>query len=98
MQETSIEAESRLADLKKRLEHQESETREAKAKFKFSLDESEKLKSGFAADKKAWDEEKAALVQGAESAEASLKEVTAELSDLKCHISQMTSAIFGKQY
>ena len=62
MQETSIEAESRLADLKKRLEHQESETRKAKAKFKFSLDESEKLKSGFAADKKAWDEEKAALM------------------------------------
>ena len=68
MQETSN-------DLKKRLEHQESETQEAETKFKFSLDEWEKPKSGFAADRKAWDEEKVALVQRAESAEAPLKEI-----------------------
>ena len=38
-QEASTEAESQLADLKKRLKHQESETRKAEAKFKFTLDE-----------------------------------------------------------
>ena len=90
MQETSN-------DLKKRLEHQESETRKAEAKFKVSLDESEKMKCGFASDIKAWDKEKAALVQTAKSTEAFLKEVTVELYGLKRHISQMTSAIFGKQ-
>ena len=97
-QEASTEAESQLADLKKRLKHQESETRKAEAKFKFSLDESKKPKAEFSADKKAWDGEKVALVQRAECAEASLKEVTAELSGLKRHISQITTAIFGKKF
>ena len=97
-QEASTEAESQLADLKKRLKHQESETRKAEAKSKFSLDELEKLKPGFAADRNARDEEKAALVQRVKYVEASLKEVTAELSGLKRHISQITTAIFGKKF
>ena len=84
-------------NLKKNLDHQESDTGKAKAKFKFSLDESEKLKSRFSVNKKAWDEEKVALIQREESAEATLKEVTIELSGLKRHISQMTSAICGKK-
>ena len=62
----------------------------------FCLDENEKLKSGFSTEKTTWVEDKIALTQRAENAESSLKEVTAELSSLKHHISQMTSAIFAK--
>nr|XP_020158762.1 uncharacterized protein LOC109744078 [Aegilops tauschii subsp. strangulata] len=57
--------------------------------------EQEKLKSEFEAEKKAWNEEKIALTQQAETAEKALEEVTAELCGLKHHVSQMVSAIFG---
>ena len=46
--------------------------------------------------KNAWDEEKIALTQRAEKAEAALQEATTELTGLKCQVSQMVSAIFGK--
>ena len=85
-----------MTDLKTRLEAQEAETRKADSKFKFSLDENEKLKTEFNTEKAAWAEEKAALIQRAEKAEASLEEVTTELTGLKHHINQMTFAIFGK--
>ena len=83
-----------MANLKTRLELQEAETRKADSKFKFSLDEAEKLKTGFDAERAAWAEEKTALVQRAENAEASLQEVTTELTGLKRHITQMTAVIF----
>ena len=95
-QEASSQFQSQLTDLKSRLEAQEAETRKADSKFKFSLDENEKLKTEFNTEKAAWAEERAALIQRAEKAEASLEEVTTELTGLKHHINQMTFAIFGK--
>ena len=50
----------------------------------------------FEVEKKAWAEEKIALTHRDEKAEAALEEVTTELSDLRRHVSQMVSAIFGK--
>ena len=85
-----------MTDWKTRLEAQEAKTRKAESKFKFSLDENKKLKTEFNAEKATWAEEKAALIQRAEKAEASLEEMTTELTGLKHHITQMTSAIFGK--
>ena len=72
-----------MTDLKTRLEAQEAETRKADSKFTFSLDENEKLKTDFNTKKAAWAEEKAALIQRAEKAEASLEEITTELTSLK---------------
>ena len=96
MQESSSPFQSQLTDLKTRLEAQEAETRKAESKFKFSLDKNEKPKTEFHVEKATWAEEKAALLQRAEKAEASLEEVTTELTGLKRHITQMTSAVFGK--
>ena len=96
MQDALSLTESQLVDVKNRLEHQEAETRKADSKFKFSLDENEKLKAIFATERAVWEEEKASLLQKAEAAESSLRETNAELNGLKCHISQMTSSIFGK--
>ena len=85
-----------MADVKTRLEHQESETRKDDSKFKLSLEEIEKLKTNFDAERTAWAEEKAALTQRVEKAEATLQEVTTELTGLIHRISQMVSAIFGE--
>ena len=59
----------------------------ADSKFKFSLDETEKLKISFNTERTAWAEERTALIQRAKKAEASLQEMTTELTDLKRHIS-----------
>ena len=56
----------------------------------------EKLKKKFQTERKAWADEKTALLSRAEQAEAALTERTAELSGLKRHVSQMVSTIFGK--
>ena len=96
MQATISKFESEIADLKNRLATQESEIEKANSKFEFSVSEQEKLKQNFESEKKIWADEKAALVTRAETAEASLAEATAELSDLKHQISRMVSAIFGE--
>ena len=96
VQATINQFESEISDLKNRLGAQEIEIQKANSKFEFSVSEQEKLKKGFEAEKKAWADEKAALINRAEKAETALAETTAELSSLKCHVSQMTSAIFGK--
>ena len=57
-----------------------------------------KLKKEFETEKKAWADEKIALINRAKKAEAALSETTAELTGLKRHISQMVSAIFGKLF
>ena len=95
MQAATAELESQLNDAKTRLAAQENETWKAKSKFQFSVSESEKLKTNFDEDKKAWAEEKTALIQHAEKAEAALKEASTELTSLKHRVSQMVSAIFG---
>ena len=96
VQDATAELQSQLADAKTRLENQESETWKADSKFQFSVAETKKLKTSFEVERNAWAEEKTALIQRAEKAEASLQEVTTELTSLKHHISQMVSAIFGK--
>ena len=96
MQAVGKKLESDLADLKSRLKTQEMETRKANAKFVSSIAAQEKLKTEFDAERKAWAEEKAALVTRAEQAEKALSEKTAELSSLKRQVSQMVAAIFGK--
>ena len=85
-----------VTDLKSRLEAQETEIQKANTKFKFSVSEQEKLKKEFEAENKARADEKTALINRAEKAEAALEEVTGELAGLRRHVSQMVSAIFGK--
>ena len=96
IQDTTAQLQSQLTDLKTRLEHQECETRKADSKFQFSLAKTEKLKTSFGVERNAWAEEKTALMQRAEKAEASLQEVITELTGLKHRVSQMVSAIFGE--
>ena len=98
MQAVGKKLESDLADPKSRLKTQEMETRKANAKFVSSIAAQEKLKTEFDAERKAWVEEKAALVNRADQAERPLSEKTAELSGLKRHVSQMVSAIFGESF
>ena len=96
IQAATVELESQLADAKARLENQVSETRQAESKFYFSIAGTNKLKTSFEAEKNTWAEEKTALTQRAEKAEAALQEVTTELTGLKHCVSQMVSAIFGE--
>ena len=96
VQTTTAQLQSELFELKARLELQEFETWKANSKFQFSVTETEKLKTRFEVEKSAWAEEKTALTQRAEKAEVALQETTTELAGLKCHVSQMVSAIFGK--
>ena len=96
VQDATAELQSQLADAKTRLANQESETQKAESKFQFSMAETEKLKTSFEAERNAWAEEKTALTQRAEKAEATLQEVNTELTGLKHHVSQMVSAIFGE--
>ena len=96
MQAAGKKFEADISDLKNRLKMQEMETRKANAKFVSSIVAREKLKTEFDAERKAWAEEKVALVNRAEQAEKALSEKTAELSGLKRQVSQMAAAIFGK--
>ena len=98
MQAAGKKLEADLADLKNWLKMQEMETRKANAKFVSSIAAQEKLKTEFHAERKAWAEEKVALVNRAEQAEKALSEKTAELSGLKRRVSQMVAAIFGKSF
>ena len=56
----------------------------------------EKLKTSFEVERGAWAEEKTALTQRGEKAQAALQEATTKLTGLKHHVSQMVSSIFGK--
>ena len=96
IQAATAELESQLNDAKTWLATQETETRKAKSKFQFSVAESEKLMTGFEAEKKIWADEKTALTQCAEKAEAALEEVTTELTGLKRRVTQIVSAMFGE--
>ena len=96
MQTIISQFESEIADLKNRLAAQEIEIQKANSKFEFSVSENEKLKKNFESEKKAWADEKTALINRAEKTEADLEEVIGELTGLKRHVSQMVSAIFGK--
>ena len=95
MQAAGKKFEADISDLKNRLKMQEMETRKANAKFVSSIASQEKLKTEFDAERKAWAEEKATLVNRAD-AERTLSDKTAELSGLKRQVSQMVAAIFDK--
>ena len=53
VQTTTIQLQTELSELKKRLEVQETETRRANSKFEFSVSDTEKLKAGFETEKNA---------------------------------------------
>ena len=91
-----VEKDSQLNDLKANIKTQQSETSKAKSELKIALENIEQLKQNFKTDKNGWETEKAALLKRAEDAEAALKPVTDELSSLRQHINNMSSAIFHK--
>ena len=75
-----------MTNLKSCLESQELKLEKDNSKFEFSVSEQGKLKKDFETEKKAWVDEKTALLSQAEQAEAALTERTAELSGLKRHV------------
>ena len=87
---------SQVADLQQNIKSQQSETSKAKSELTTALEEMEKLKKDFKADRTSWETDKTALLKRAEEAEAALKLVADELSSLKHQINIMTAAIFGK--
>ena len=98
MQNALSELSSQLTDVKTQLADQEAEIKSADSKLQLSLAETEQLRTSLAAKKKTWAEEKTLLTERAEKAEATLEEVTTELTGLKDRVSQMVSAIFGMSY
>ena len=56
----------------------------------------EQLKENFKKKQADWATEKSALIKQAEDAEAALKPVTDELTNIKRHVHAMTTTIFGK--
>jgi chromosome segregation ATPase len=87
--------ESQVADLQENIKSQQSETSKAKSELTTALEEMEKLKKDFKADRTSWESDKAALLKRAEETEAALKPVAEELSGLKHQINTMTAAVFG---
>ena len=71
--------ESQVVDLRQNIQSQQEETSKAKSEPKTALENIEKLKKDFSAERAGWDTEKAAMLKRAEDAEASLKPVTEEL-------------------
>jgi len=88
--------ESQVVDLRQNIQSQQADTSKAKSELKTALENIEKLKKDFSAERTGRDTEKAALLKRAEDAEAALKPVTDELSGLIHQINSMTAAIFGK--
>lgn len=84
---TTSQLESEVSDLENHLDAREMETQRANSKFVFSISEQEKLKKDFEIEKKAWADEKIALINRAEKAETALEEATIKLSGLKRHVS-----------
>ena len=62
VQITVNQLESKVSDLKNRLDAQETETQRANSKFEFSISEQEKLKKDSELEKKAWADEKIAFI------------------------------------
>ena len=56
----------------------------------------EKLKESFTKEREDWETEKSALIKRTENAEAALKPVVDELTNVKRQIHAMTAAVFGK--
>ena len=89
-------AESDLAGLKDNIASQQAAWSEAEEKWWVAVEELKKVQADFAAFKKTAESKQVALTKHADDADKRLKLVSEELQTLKCHISRMTSAIFGK--
>ena len=96
VQNALSELNSQLTDAKTRLASQETEIKSSNSKLQISLSATENLKTNFAAKEKTWEKEKTLLTQQAETAETTLKEISAKLNGLKGRVSQMVAAIFHK--
>ena len=88
--------EDRIADLQEALKTQQAETEKAKKELTSALNATEQLKEGFKKEQDDWATEKATLIKRAENAEAALKPVVDELTNVKWQVHAMTAAIFGK--
>ena len=88
--------ESQVADLQENIMSQQSATSKAKLELTTALEEMEKLKKDFKANRTSWESYKAAPFKRVEDAEAALKPAAEEFSGLKHQINTMTTAIFGK--
>ena len=91
-QESIIQTESALGDLKKSLSDQQDARAKSEEKYQLVLAEMEKLK----ADLKRAQADQDAATKRAEKPEAKMATVQQDLSRLKCHISNMAQAVFGK--
>ncbi|KAI4999527.1 hypothetical protein ZWY2020_004116 [Hordeum vulgare] len=91
VEESLIQTESALGDLKKSLSDQQDAQAKSEEKYRMVLAEMEKLK----ADLKRAQADQDVLTKRAEKAEAKLDTVQQELSGLKRHISNMAQAVFG---
>ena len=60
--------ESQVTDLRQNIQTQQSETSKAKPELKTALEDIEKLKKDFSAERTGWDTEKTALLKRAEDA------------------------------
>ena len=78
------------------LASQQTDRSEADQKWRVAVTKLEKTRAELAACKKTAESKKAALTKRADDAEGRLKVASEELQTLKCHISRMTSVIFGK--
>ena len=87
---------TQTADLQENIKSQQAEASKAKEELPNALTAMEKLKENFKKERADWDMEKAALVQKAEDAEATLKPMVEELTSLKWKINATTSIVFGK--
>ena len=65
--------ESQVTNLQQRIKSQQSETSKAKSKLETALENTEKMKKDFSAERAGCDTEKASLLKRAEDAEAALK-------------------------
>ena len=85
-----------MTSLRGNLASQQTARSEAENKWRIAIEELEKMQVEFALFRKTAKTEQTALTKRADDAEGQLKLVSEELQNLKCHISRMTSAIFGK--
>ena len=83
-------------ELRNNLAFQETASTKAKEELSLALASMEKLKKDFEAERSTWEVQRAALEKRAKNTEATPNPVTDELSGLKQHIDDMTSAIFGE--
>jgi hypothetical protein len=96
LQEKLNVTESNLTGLKKEFGVEQTLRIKAESGLQYSIEEPKKVKAAFETERATFETKKAALIKRAEDAEGQLKAVTKELDWLKCHITQMTQATFGK--